>query len=135
MLAIGVAVVGVIVPWRWWSMPSPERAGRRRASAPVLAWQRSAFGFVALAGVVLSVAAHREAPGLLVLSAALVAVAVAVWRQGLRVYTAPTCRRNTRARVRRARHRAGRARGRRRRHRPPVGGAHPTAAECRQPHP
>jgi uncharacterized membrane protein YidH (DUF202 family) len=67
-------------------MPSPERPGAPRERT-WLAWQRSAFGFVARAGVVLSVAAHREAPGLLVLSAALVAVAVAVWRQGLSVYT------------------------------------------------
>jgi uncharacterized membrane protein YidH (DUF202 family) len=66
-------------------MPSPERPGAARERTG-LAWQRSALGFVALAGVVLSVAAHREAPGLLVVSAALVAVAVAVWRQGLHAY-------------------------------------------------
>jgi putative membrane protein len=66
-------------------MPSPERPGAARERTG-LAWQRSALGFVALAGVVLSVAAHREAPGLLVVSAALVAVAVAVWRHGLRAY-------------------------------------------------
>jgi uncharacterized membrane protein YidH (DUF202 family) len=67
-------------------MPSPERPGVARERTG-LAWQRSAFGFVALATVVLSVAAHREAPGLLVLSAALVAVAAAVWREGRRAYT------------------------------------------------
>jgi uncharacterized membrane protein YidH (DUF202 family) len=69
-------------------MPSTERPGvpRERTS---LAWQRSAFGFVTLAGVVLSVAAHREAPGLLAVSAALVLVAVAVWRQGRRAYERP----------------------------------------------
>ena len=66
-------------------MLSPERPGAARERTG-LAWQRSALGFVALAGVVLSVAAHREAPGLLVVSAALVAVAVAVWRHGLRAY-------------------------------------------------
>ena len=66
-------------------MPSPERPGLARERT-ALAWQRSALGFVALAGVVLSVAAHREAPGLLVVSAALVAVAVAVWRHGQRAY-------------------------------------------------
>ena len=66
-------------------MPSPERPGAARERTG-LAWQRSAFGFVALAGVMLSVAAHREAPGLLVVSAALVAVAAAVWRHGLRAY-------------------------------------------------
>jgi uncharacterized membrane protein YidH (DUF202 family) len=67
-------------------MPSPERPGVARERTG-LAWQRSAFGFVALATVVLSVAAHREAPGLLVLSAVLVAVAAAVWREGRRAYT------------------------------------------------
>ena len=66
-------------------MPSPERPGVARERTG-LAWERSAFGFVALATVVLSVAAHREAPGLLFLSAALVAVAVAVWREGRRAY-------------------------------------------------
>jgi uncharacterized membrane protein YidH (DUF202 family) len=66
-------------------MPSPERPGLARERTG-LAWQRSALGFVALAGVVLSVAAHREAPGLIVLSAALVAVAGAVWREGRRAY-------------------------------------------------
>jgi uncharacterized membrane protein YidH (DUF202 family) len=69
-------------------MPSAERPGvpRERTS---LAWQRSAFGFVTLAGVVLSVAAHREAPVLLVVSAALGVVAAAVWRQGRRAYERP----------------------------------------------
>jgi uncharacterized membrane protein YidH (DUF202 family) len=67
-------------------MPSPERPGVARERTG-LAWERSAFGFVALATVVMTVAAHREAPGLLILSAALVAVAVAVWREGRRAYT------------------------------------------------
>jgi uncharacterized membrane protein YidH (DUF202 family) len=66
-------------------MPSPERPGVARERTG-LAWERSAFGFVALATLVLSVAAHREAPGLLILSAALVAVAAAVWREGRRAY-------------------------------------------------
>ena len=66
-------------------MPSPERPGLARERTG-LAWQRSALGYVALAGLVLSVAAHREAPGLLAMSAALAAVAVAVWRQGRRAY-------------------------------------------------
>ena len=66
-------------------MPSPERPGLARERTG-LAWQRSALGFVTLAGVVLSVAAHREAPGLIVLSAALAAVAGAVWREGRRAY-------------------------------------------------
>jgi hypothetical protein len=38
---------------------------------------------------VLSVAAHREAPGLLAVSAALAIVAAAVWRQGRRAYERP----------------------------------------------
>jgi len=66
-------------------MPSPERPGVARERTG-LAWQRSALGFVGLAGVVLSVAAHREAPGLLVVSVALAAVALAVWRHGQRAY-------------------------------------------------
>jgi uncharacterized membrane protein YidH (DUF202 family) len=66
-------------------MPSPERPGVARERTG-LAWQRSALGFVTLAGIVLSVAAHHEAPGLLAVSGALVAVAVAVWRHGLRAY-------------------------------------------------
>jgi uncharacterized membrane protein YidH (DUF202 family) len=66
-------------------MPSPERPGVARERTG-LAWERSAFGFVALATIVMSVAAHREAPGLLALSAALLATAVAVWRHGRRAY-------------------------------------------------
>jgi uncharacterized membrane protein YidH (DUF202 family) len=66
-------------------MPSPEPPGVSRERTG-LAWQRSAFGFVTLAGVVLSVAAHREAPGLIGVSAALAVVAAAVWRQGRRAY-------------------------------------------------
>jgi uncharacterized membrane protein YidH (DUF202 family) len=45
-----------------------------------LAWQRSAFAFATLAGVALAIAAHRNAPGLLALSAALLGLAAAVWR-------------------------------------------------------
>jgi uncharacterized membrane protein YidH (DUF202 family) len=69
-------------------MPSPERPGVARERTG-LAWQRSAFGFVTLAGIVLSVAAHREAPGLIGVSAALAVVAVAVWREGRRAYERP----------------------------------------------
>jgi putative membrane protein len=67
-------------------MPSPPEVPGVPRERTGLAWERSALGFVALAGVVLSVAAHREAPGLLVLSTALVAVAAAVWRHGRRAY-------------------------------------------------
>src|SRR3954451_15630955 len=66
-------------------MPSAERAGVPRARTS-LAGQGSAFGFVTLAGIVLSVAAHREAPGLIAVSAALAMAALAVWRQGPRAY-------------------------------------------------
>jgi len=67
-------------------MPSTDdRPGLARERTG-LAWQRSALGFVVLAGVMLSVAAHREAPGLLVVGAALAAVAGAVWRQGRHAY-------------------------------------------------
>jgi uncharacterized membrane protein YidH (DUF202 family) len=69
-------------------MPSTERPGAPRERTG-LAWQRSALGFVTLAGVVLSVAAHREAPGLIAVSAALAIVAVVVWREGRRAYERP----------------------------------------------
>jgi uncharacterized membrane protein YidH (DUF202 family) len=69
-------------------MLSPERPGAPRERTS-LAWQRSALGFVTLAGVVLSVAAHREAPGLLAMSAALAIVAAVVWREGRRAYDRP----------------------------------------------
>jgi uncharacterized membrane protein YidH (DUF202 family) len=67
-------------------MPSPPEVPGVARERTGLAWQRTALGFVGLATVVLSVAAHRGAPGLLVLSAALVTVAYAVWRQGRRAY-------------------------------------------------
>ena len=51
-----------------------------------LAWERSAFSFATLAGLVLGIAAHRDAPGLLVLSAALLASAAAIWRHGRAAY-------------------------------------------------
>jgi hypothetical protein len=77
-------------------MPSPEAPGVARERTG-LAWERSAFGFVALATIVLSVAAHREAPGLLVLSAALVALGGVVGRQGRRAYAHPEARAQPRA--------------------------------------
>jgi hypothetical protein len=63
-------------------MPSPDREPGLAAERTRLARQRSAFAFVALAGVVLGVAAHRGAPGLLALSGALLAFAAEVWRRG-----------------------------------------------------
>jgi hypothetical protein len=65
------------------SPEAPPGASRERTG---LAWQRSAFSFAALGGVVLGVAAHRNAPGLLALSAGLVGVAGAVWRHGRGAY-------------------------------------------------
>jgi uncharacterized membrane protein YidH (DUF202 family) len=77
-------------------MPSRDVPGVARERTG-LAWQRSALGFAALAGVVLSVAAHRDAPALLVPSAALLAVAAAVWRQGRRAYAQPAVQAHPRA--------------------------------------
>jgi Domain of unknown function (DUF202) len=54
-----------------------------------LAWERSAAAFIGLAGVVLAVAAHRDAPGLIALAVALLGVAGAVWRAGRRAYATP----------------------------------------------
>ena len=56
-------------------MPSPDQAGGAQRERTSLAWQRSASSFAGLGAVVLGVAAHRDAPGLLALSALLVAVA------------------------------------------------------------
>jgi uncharacterized membrane protein YidH (DUF202 family) len=67
-------------------MRSPEQRGGAQRERTGLAWQRSAFSFLTFAGVVLSVAAHRDAPVLLALSALLVAAAVAVWLYGSRAY-------------------------------------------------
>jgi uncharacterized membrane protein YidH (DUF202 family) len=69
-------------------MPSRDLGGEPAAQRERtgLAWQRSAFSFVAFGGVVLGIAAHRDAPGLLALSVALIAVAGVVWRQGRSAY-------------------------------------------------
>jgi uncharacterized membrane protein YidH (DUF202 family) len=67
--------------------PDPERGVARERTW--LAWERSAGAFAALAGVVLGVAAHRDAPGLLAVSLALVAIAAGVWRHGHRSYQRP----------------------------------------------
>jgi uncharacterized membrane protein YidH (DUF202 family) len=77
-------------------MPSPEPPGLARERTG-LAWQRTALGFVGLGGVVLGVAAHREAPTLLVPSVALLAVAAAVWRHGQRAYARPEVQAQPRA--------------------------------------
>jgi uncharacterized membrane protein YidH (DUF202 family) len=68
-------------------MPSrPDRARGLARERTALAWERSALGFAALAGIVLGIAARRDAPGLLVLAVALLALAAAVWRHGRRAY-------------------------------------------------
>jgi uncharacterized membrane protein YidH (DUF202 family) len=70
-------------------MPSPEEERGLARERTGLAWERSALAFATLGAVVLGVAAHHDAPGLLALSAALVAVGAAVWRQGQRAYQRP----------------------------------------------
>jgi putative membrane protein len=67
-------------------MPSPEPVHGLPRERTALAWERSALGFAALAGIVLGIAARRDAPGLLVLAVALLALAAIVWRHGRRVY-------------------------------------------------
>jgi uncharacterized membrane protein YidH (DUF202 family) len=67
-------------------MRSPELGGGAARERTGLAWQRSAFSYVALGGLVLGIAAHRDAPGLLAVSVGLMAVAGAVWRHGRRAY-------------------------------------------------
>jgi Domain of unknown function (DUF202) len=66
-------------------MPSPEPPGAARERTR-LAWERLALTFCALAALVLGVAAHHDAPGLIVLGVALLGVAVGVWRTGRRGY-------------------------------------------------
>jgi uncharacterized membrane protein YidH (DUF202 family) len=73
-------------------MPSPDDGRGLARERTGLAWERSAAAFAGLAGVVLAVAAHRNAPGLLALGAALLAVAGAVWRAGRRAYAKTTVR-------------------------------------------
>jgi len=65
-------------------MPSSDPGAARERTD--LAWQRSGFSYLAIAGVVLGVAAHHDAPWLLGVSAVLVAVAAAVWRHGRTAY-------------------------------------------------
>jgi uncharacterized membrane protein YidH (DUF202 family) len=68
-------------------MRSPELGGGGAARERTgLAWQRSAFSYLALGGLVLGIAAHRDAPGLLAVSVGLIAIAGAVWRHGRGAY-------------------------------------------------
>lgn len=59
-------------------MPFPDPGAARART--VLARQRLALSFGGLGALFLGVAAHRERPWLLPVSAALVAVAAVVWR-------------------------------------------------------
>jgi hypothetical protein len=65
-------------------MPSPDRGVARERTG--LAWERSALSFGTLAGLAVAAAAHRDEPALVVLGAALVGVAAAVWHHGRREY-------------------------------------------------
>jgi len=65
------------------SPPEPPGAARERTR---LAWERLALTFCALAAVALGVAAHHDAPGVVALGAALLGVALGVWRTGRRAY-------------------------------------------------
>jgi uncharacterized membrane protein YidH (DUF202 family) len=65
-------------------MPSRDPGAPRERTD--LAWQRAAFSYVGLGGLVLGVAAHHDAAWLIAVSAALIAVAGAVWRQGRTAY-------------------------------------------------
>jgi hypothetical protein len=69
--------------------PHEPAAGLARARTG-LAWERSAFSYAAVAGLAITIAAHRETPWLLVLSLVLVAVAGAVWRKSRRDYERTT---------------------------------------------
>jgi uncharacterized membrane protein YidH (DUF202 family) len=72
-------------------MPSRDLGGEPAAQRERtdLAWQRSAFSFLALAAVVLGIAARHDEPALLAASFALIGVAGAVWRQGRTAYLRP----------------------------------------------
>ena len=79
-------------------MPSPEDDERGLARERTgLAWERSAAAFGALGAVVLGVAAHRDLPVLLALSAALAGAGAAVWHHGRRSYARPVVGPQTRA--------------------------------------
>jgi uncharacterized membrane protein YidH (DUF202 family) len=79
-------------------MPSPEGDERGLARERTgLAWERSALAFGALGAVVLGVAAHRDLPILVGLSAALGAVGAVVWRHGRQSYDRPFAGPQTRA--------------------------------------
>jgi hypothetical protein len=67
-------------------MPSREPARGLARARTGLAWERSALVHATLAGVVLGVAAHRDAPAVVPFGIALLAVAAAVWRRGRRAY-------------------------------------------------
>jgi uncharacterized membrane protein YidH (DUF202 family) len=80
-------------------MPSPEDDdapgfARERTG---LAWERSALAFGALGAVVLGVAAHRDEPALLAVSAALAVAGGVIWHHGRRSYDRPAVAPQTQA--------------------------------------
>jgi hypothetical protein len=78
-------------------MRSPDRARGLPRERTGLAWERSALGFAGLGGIVLGIAARRNAPGVLIFSVALLGVAGAVWRHGRRAYERPAVASQARA--------------------------------------
>jgi uncharacterized membrane protein YidH (DUF202 family) len=78
-------------------MPSRDPVRGLPRERTGLAWERSALGFAGLAGIVLGVAARRDVPTMLLLSAALVGVAIAAWRHGRRAYARSTVEPHPRA--------------------------------------
>jgi putative membrane protein len=67
-------------------MLSPDEVRGVPRERTALAWERSALGFATLAAIVVGIAARRDAPGLLVLALALLAVAAGVGRHSRREY-------------------------------------------------
>jgi uncharacterized membrane protein YidH (DUF202 family) len=78
-------------------MPSREPIRGLPRERTVLAWERSALGFAALAAIALGIAARRDAPGMLVPAVALLALAAAVWRHSRREYERATVAAQARA--------------------------------------
>ena len=69
-------------------MPSPDPPGVARERTG-LAWERTALAYGTMAAIILGVSAHRHAPVLLFVSAALAIVALAIWRHSRHAYDQP----------------------------------------------